>query len=840
MSTVEKSMFPQVNAAEESTYKTVMFSPQVKPSLTVQYRDVTRHYTLTAPQVTIGRNNKNDIVIPIETVSRQHALLTLTPQGYMLTDQNSSNGLLHQGKRILSRQLANGDVIRIGDEMGNLATLTYHDLSRPAVSSVQQVRLSLDMPVITIGRTPDNVLRLNYPQVSGRHAVIRREGNQAMIEDLGSTNGTFIGGQRLQPRQPVAIPPGENIQVAGYQLVFQDNLIAETPGNTIRIDAVSLSKKVNKGNLVLLDNISLTIQPKEFVAIVGGSGAGKSTLMDALNGFRPASQGQILINGQDADENPGLLRNSLGYVPQDDIIHRNLTVEQALYYVAKLRLPKDTTDTEIEKRVAEVLEDVEMTGRRKVEVSRLSGGQRKRISIAVELLAKPNLFYLDEPTSGLDPGLDKRMMFLLRRLADQGRTIILVTHATSNITVCDKVVFMAPGGKLAFFGSPQDALNFFGVKEFADIYSTLEQNPESAARWAEKYRQSEYYRHYIGAPQANLAVNRSAPTAKGPAVVKPARAKKAASTQAKVSGWRQFWILTRRYIQLLRQDRINLLVLLLQAPIIGLVLALVAGDNIFQAGKAPIQTQRVLFILAIVAVWFGTSNAAREITKENAIYLRERLVNLKVMPYIMSKVAVLSVLSLIQSVTLIGIVMLRCGVPTTGAFLPAPLELIIGTWLTTMGGVGMGLLISALVSNTDKAGSIVPILLVPQIILAGLIFPLEGPSQYLSYVTISKWSIESLGTSANLNNLYYNTIQTAAAAAGVSVEQAAKTVTGPFDPNNYDNNPSITKDYSGNVQLDSRRDHLLGRWGGMVGMFLVLLALTTFFQKRKDRAWTKR
>jgi len=840
VSTVERSEFPQVTAADDAVFKTIVFSPLAKPTLSVQYHNATRHYTLGAPQLTIGRHSKNDIVIPIETVSRQHALLTLTPQGYYLTDQNSSNGLLYQGKRIPSRQLVDGDVIRIGDELGNLATLTYHDHSRPAVTSVQEVKLSPVTPFVTIGRTSDNALRLNYPQVSGHHAVIRREGPQAVIEDLGSTNGTFVRGQRLHPRQPVAIQPGEKIQVAGYQLVFQGDLVAETPGNTIRIDAVGLSKSVNKGNLVLLDNISLTIQPKEFVAIVGGSGAGKSTLMDALNGFRPASQGQVLVNGQDTEENPDLLRNSLGYVPQDDIIHRNLTVEQALYYVAKLRLPKDTPDAEIEKRLVEVLEDVEMTARRKVEVSRLSGGQRKRISIAVELLAKPNLFYLDEPTSGLDPGLDKRMMFLLRRLADQGRTIILVTHATSNITVCDKVVFMAPGGRLVFFGSPQDALTFFQVKEFADIYSTLEQNPDSAVQWAEKFRQSEYYHRYIGAPQAALAATQQHQPQIAAAKEVKARKVKSASAQAKVSGWRQFWILTRRYVQLMRQDRVNLLVLLLQAPIIGLVLALVAGDNIFQAGKAPIQTQRVLFILAIVAVWFGTSNAARELTKENAIYLRERLVNLKVLPYIMSKVAVLSVLSLIQSVTLIGIVMLRCGVPTTGAFLPAPLELIIGTWLTTMGGVGMGLLVSALVSNTDKAGSIVPILLVPQIILAGLIFPLEGPSQYLSYVTISKWSIESLGTSANLNNLYYNTIQTAAAAAGVSVEQAAKTITGPFDPNNYDDNPSITKDYSGNVQLDSRRDHLLGRWGGMVGMFLVLLALTTFFQKQKDRAWTKR
>jgi hypothetical protein len=264
------------------------------------------------------------------------------------------------------------------------------------------------------------------------------------------------------------------------------------------------------------------------------------------------------------------------------------------------------------------------------------------------------------------------------------------------------------------------------------------------------------------------------------------------------------------------------------------VLALVAGDNIFADGKPPITTQRVLFILAVVAVWLGCANAAREITKENHIYLRERLVNLKIIPYIMSKVAVLSVLCLIQAVTLVGMIVLRSGTPPNGAFLPGWLELIIGAWLTTLGGMGMGLLVSALVSNTDKAGSLVPILLVPQIILAGLIFPLEGGAKVLSFATVSRWSIDSMGTAADLNRLYYQVVKsTPAGTQGVALSS-------PFDPENYDDYPSIDKDYSIGTYNETRRNHILKRWGTLAGMTMAFVVLAGIAQKRKDRAWSKR
>src|SRR5207245_1027548 len=212
--------------------------------------------------------------------------------------------------------------------------------------------------------------------------------------------------------------------------IYEGNQLTQyDESNFIRIDAQSL-KKIGNNNITLLNNISIVVPPRKFIALVGGSGAGKSTLMDALNGLRPAQQGKVLYNGQDYYRNIATFSTQLGYVPQDDIVHRDLTVERALYYAAKLRLPSDFTKEQIKWRIDEVLEDVDMTDRRNLLVSKLSGGQRKRVSIALELLANPGVFFLDEPTSGLDPGLDRKMMTLLRRLADRGRTVILVTHAT--------------------------------------------------------------------------------------------------------------------------------------------------------------------------------------------------------------------------------------------------------------------------------------------------------------------------------------------------------------------------------------------------------------------------
>ena len=831
---------PQSQMAADAGFGTMVIGPK-PPLLKIAYTDnnleIAKEFVLIQPEIRIGRAPENDIQIPIATVSRNHALLKGGPNGYSLHDLGGANGLMFNGQRFQERTLVDGDVIRIGDNYGNFVSLTYEDSARPAISQNISLQLDPSIQTITIGRAPDNFMRLDYPAVSAHHAVIRRQGYNATIEDLGSRNGTYVRGERVTAHRPVELKPGDAIQIASYQLNYQPGMIGHAAAEKVRIDAMHLRKAVNNNSLVLLNDISLTIQPKEFVALVGGSGAGKSTLMDALNGFRPAGEGAVLFNGDDYYRNFAIYRTNLGYVPQDDIIHRELPVERALYYVAKLRLPEDTSDAEIEQRVVEVLTDVDMLQRRNVPVFKLSGGQRKRTSIAVELLAKPNLLFLDEPTSGLDPGLDKRLMYLMRRLSDQGRTVILVTHATTNINVCDKVVFLGRGGKLCFFGTPQKALEFFDVREFPDIYTKLEETPTSADEWEARFRQSPYFQENIVQPQTSIpppSHPAPVPYAQGygaPGYPPPVQPGQRPLRSPAASAFHQFMILTRRYTELIIRDRVNLLFLVLQAPIIGIILGLVAGRGVFDFGQGHPASlaQQVSFMLAMSGVWLGTINAAREITKENAIYMRERLVNLGVLPYIASKVFVLAVLGLIQSFLLIIILAILSGLPGQGALFPSFMELIFSVWLTTLAGIGMGLLVSALSSNTDKAVSIIPIILIPQIILSGVIFNLSGPSKAFSYITITKWSLDSLGTTADLNRIFIESLddQSKLGFLGTGCDYG----NGIFNGNDYaDNVCTVNNDGT----VGSRAVHLFVRWFILILMTALFLYATYFVQKRKD------
>jgi ABC-type multidrug transport system ATPase subunit/pSer/pThr/pTyr-binding forkhead associated (FHA) protein len=799
-------------------------------------------------------------------VSRRHASLNLDDTGYTIIDEGSTNGLLYQGSLTPERRLVDGDVIRIDDELGNFVSLTYLDPARPAPKQVKDVRFAAGQQEVTIGRAPDNVIVLDHPQVSSHHAIIKRGPQGATVQDLGSTNGTYVRGQRVSH---APLQPGDMLQIALFQLVYQDDGLVQTDADTIRLDAIHLRKAVKKDTLVLLNTISLSIYPKELVAIVGGSGTGKSTLMNALSGFRPAPEGTVLFNGDDYYQNLAAYRNSLGYVPQDDIIHRDLTVEQTLYYAARLRLPRDMSAAEIAARVDTVLQDVEMSAFRSSEVARLSGGQRKRVSIAVELLSKPRLFFLDEPLTGLDPGISKRMMSMLRRLADKGQTVVLITHATSSITICDKLVVLGRGGRLCFYGTPQEALEFFEVDTFADIYAKLSQSATSSEEWEERFRQSAYYHDNVLKRIAEVAphtvqarLEDASQAATGPAATDGAwqsslapssgqrdiSAAKTAKQANKPSQLQQFVLLMRRYFTIMRHDSINLLLMLASAPIIGLIIALVANAAVFADGTPPSDAQRVVFLLAIASVFLGANSSAQELTREAPIYLRERLVSLRVMPYIMSKFVVLMLLSLVQSALLVGIVVLGTGLPPAGALLPGLLELLIGVWLTMLSGVAMGLLISSWAPNTDVAISIVPVLLVFQIMLAGLIFPLNGclrlseTSRFelcldaVSYPIVARWSTDSLGTTADLNRLYYQDMATAPPA----IRPLSLPMTLPnFDVADYSSRFQgyNEKSYSVEAHQQGRRVHLLGRWGVLVGLTMLFLIFASISQKRKDRIW---
>ncbi|GAC1651665.1 MAG: FHA domain-containing protein [Ktedonobacteraceae bacterium] len=758
----------------------------------------------------IGRDPSNDIVINRPTVSGFHAqiiregnsLVIVHPHPQKGTTANglSYNGQVYRGSTPFRKPLVRGDFFRIADEHGTFVTLTYNDGSGAVQEAVPEIKpFQLIGNVVTIGRAPDNMVVLNHPQVSGHHARLEKVGNDYKIVDLGSTNHVYVGVQLVRDQ---VLRVGNEIRIGPFKLTYTGTQLTQQDERSgIRIDALHVSKAVGNEKTIIINDVSFAIPARSFVAIVGGSGAGKSTLMDTLNGLRPAQQGKVLYNGQDYYQNLASFSTQLGYVPQDDIIHRDLTVERALYYAAKLRLPSDFTEKQIRQRIDDVLSDVEMTFRRKVLVSKLSGGQRKRVSIALELLADPNVFFLDEPTSGLDPGLDRKMMQLLRTLADRGRTIVLVTHATNNIKSCDFVCFLCRGGRLAYFGPPDEAKAYFGKSDFAEIYSTLEP-PDDTSRIPQeaeaRFRQSADFIKYVDEPlrrESARIPNAAAPVA---TVKQPKRG----------NPWKQFALLSSRYLELLGNDVGNLLILLLQAPVIGIILFLLTNPMAFSVGDTSdsllfcpphtstisgqsvsynnctdlynlLQTDQgqqyaqqnggvdalmsraevagggnaetTLFIIAFAAVMFGCINGAREIVKEAPIYKRERTVNLGIVPYMFSKIIVLGILCLAQSLVLAFLVSLKAPFPHS-TFLPPFLEIYITMALTSLAGLMLGLTVSALVPNNDRAMSIVPLVLIPQVIFSGIIFKLNNPIlQFLGAFFPARWAMAAMGSSVGIH-----------------------------------------------------------------------------------------
>ena len=779
--------------------------------------------------LTIGRAADNDIILTSRFVSAYHARIEPDETAHHISDSGSTNGLLFEGRRLPAHEklrLADGDILRIGDAAtGGFVTMTYHNPQVPQVPRGDRTARHVTLPdgdgMVTIGRS-GNMIELDNPQVSRRHATIEARNQHHVLRDIGSTNGTFVNGRQVSEHE---LRAGDIIQIGAFKFVYDGRTLAEyDQRGALRIDANNLWREVAIGNRrrVILHDVSLTIAPREFVAIVGGSGAGKSTLLNALSGLTPADRGEVLVNGDRLYANLNAYRTMIGYVPQEDILHRALPAGDALTFVAQLRLPADMAAAEVTQRINRVLDDVEMAAQRDTPIERLSGGQRKRVSIAAELLADPSLFFLDEPTSGLDPGLEKKLMYTLRRIADSGRTVVLVTHATANIAQCDLVAFMADG-RLVFYGPPADAPAFFQVagSAFADIYTKLEgyatpsehaawtvvqrdllpefhaweqahpdaAAPTLAALWEAKFRATPRY--------AQLVAARLAPTPGGAARTTQATA---GDRMVRRSLLRQTGVLTRRAAQLLLTDRRNLAILLLQAPLIGVLLALVARADAFVGeGAYASEAKKILVMLASVAVWFGILNAAREIAKERPVLQRERLAGLRIAPYLFAKLGVFSLLIVIQGLMLLALLALRVVLPEHGVVLPAGIELLITTTLTSFAGLAFGLAISAFATTPDRAISLVPIALIPQILFAGVIFSLgDGITiqRLLSWLTISRWAMDAYGATIDLNAL-------------------------PFAPGMLPL-PHAPAEYTPSVP------HLLGRWGMLLGYAAVCLLLAAW------------
>jgi ABC-type multidrug transport system ATPase subunit len=833
---------------------------------------VGREYLLANRVTTIGRSASSDIVIGDPRTSRRHVEIVQDNGLFWAVDAGSANGFYVNDQQVQRAQLQAGDIITIG-----LVRMAFHlglpptPGNRQAVAmpvstvmldpqAINQVLnqanlgpgpalidenylLHIDLrarPLSSFGRDQaGNELFLDNPQVSRRHLQISNHNGVFTATDLNSTNGTYVNGQRIQS---VSLNDGDILNIGPYRFMFAQGFLHRNQEDEgVRIDVLNLSKQVTPA-LTLLQNMTFTILPREFVAIVGVSGSGKSTLMDAISGVRPATGGTVLYNKAEYYNQMEVYQSSIGYVPQDDIVPTELTVNKALYYAARLRLPQDTTEAEIRERLDEVIDDLDLELRQDTPIQLLSGGQRKRVSIGSELLSKPSLFFLDEPTSGLDPGLEERMMQFMRKLADQGRTVVLITHATQNVELCDKVLFLARGGYMAFYGSPREAFAYFGVERFSEIYVKLEQEA-SPAEWAARFSGSAYYTRNVVSrlraisSEANHFGALHLPDEGSRGLEMPPTTPPAVFRQSRraLSGPRQFFLLVRRYFEILTKDRKNLLILLLQSPLIALMLTLVFNRNDFgRPGGDYGSAKTLVFLLIIVAVWLGTSNAAREIVKEASIYRRERRIGLKLGPYILSKLTVQTGLILLQIAILVGIVWAGLGLGTPSVESMGYLYLTLV--LTALAGVTLGLLISAMTSNSDRATSFVPVVLIPQIIFSGAVVALErmgAIGDWFSNLMISKWGYQAAGRILSLDTIPSTRVRF----NGPPPDQAGRIEalfpgSLSFDQRTFDWYliPKRNLEFNTDVFL---------QWGILVLFVLAGLGLILLFQLRKDRRYTR-
>ncbi|MEK6274491.1 MAG: ATP-binding cassette domain-containing protein [Actinomycetota bacterium] len=665
--------------------------------------------------------------------------------------------------------------------------------------------------LVHIGRAPENDIVVDDVLVSRKHAELR--GNPVSgyeLVDLGSHNGTFVNGVRIEKAQL------EQLDVVGIGRA-QFRLVGDSLEEYVDTGEISFEARgvtVRLDGHVLVDGVGISLHERALLGIVGPSGCGKSTLLHALSGRRPATSGTVLYDGLDLYDHYDELRSRIGFVPQDDVLHRELRAEALLEYAAELAFPPDVSAAERSQRVDEVLLELGLADWRDLRVDQLSGGQRKRISVALALLTKPSLLFLDEPTTGLDPGYERTLMELLRGLADGGRTVIVVTHSVQSLRLCDRTLVLALGGKPAYFGPPQLAPTYFGRDDLQQVFQEL-----SAGRdvdWAARFREHpDHDRYGADTGEAPVVEERPVPLAerRGP--------------------WlRQFKTMTRRNVELLASDRRNLALLALQAPALGLIMlvALPAGQLSAPPDGALRVAARgglVLLTLVMAATWLGASNAVREIVRELPIFRRERALGISISAYLSSKALVLGTVVVLQALVLVALAAARQGGPFDAVALGWPwLELAAAVAAAGLAAMALGLLVSALSGRVERAMTILPVLIVAEVILGmGGISPemVSKPViKQLSYVAGTQWGFSAAASTAGLNDLeplngLSRTVPT------LELSDPTKAAQG------------FAKAYRG----EARWDHTATAWGtsmlALLGLTVVTLAGAGLALRRADR-----
>ncbi|MGW7276399.1 FHA domain-containing protein [Streptomyces sp. NPDC054864] len=597
-----------------------------------------------------------------------------------------------------------------------------------------------------IGRALENELVVSDLQVSRHHAEFTATPDGRFeIHDLGSHNGTYINGQPVAKSGTALIGPNDIVSVghSTFRLVG-DRLEEFVDTGEISFSARHLTVTVDGGKDILKD-VSFGVPEKSLIAVIGPSGSGKSTLLKALTGYRPANKGDVLYDNRNLYKQFAELRQRIGLVPQDDILHKELTVKKALKYAAKLRFPSDTSEQEREQRIGEVLRELKLDIHKEKKVTSLSGGQRKRVSVALELLTKPSLIFLDEPTSGLDPGMDRDVMQLLRGLADDGRTVLVVTHSVAELAICDKLLVMAPGGSVAYFGPPEEALNFFGYQTWADVFSAFENYRDYD--WAGRWKGSQHYQMYAADIDAVAAQSVHMPP---PQAIRP----------PKPQGWgSQLWTLIRRYTSVIASDKGFMGLMVILPAVLGIVSVVIPADFGLAPPKPPSKFNgdagTIMLILAVGMCFSGAANSVRELIKERVIYERERATGLSRSAYLMSKVIVLGVITALQGVIICGIGFATRDMPEEGLIMPPAAEIclvIIALGFTSM---MFGLVISSLVKTSEKTMPLLVMFAIVQVVFTGVLFQVYGSPglEQFAWLMPSRWAIAGAGATLDLAHL---------------------------------------------------------------------------------------
>jgi ABC transport system ATP-binding/permease protein len=622
-------------------------------------------------------------------------------------------------------------------DVSNLAT-RFVKLLSPRSSSAAGTAGAM-----TIGRAAENDIVVSDVLASRQHATLVPTPLGTEIRDT-SVNGTFVNGIRVGS---AILTEDDVVTIGNVDLVFRDGTLVKRSEAATRTGGLEVRgvKYVVDSGKQLLDDISLTARPGTLTAVIGGSGAGKSTLARLIAGYARPTSGSVSFEGHDIHAEYASLRSRIGMVPQDDVVHRQLTVNQALGYAAELRLPPDTSKADRAKVVAQVLEELDLTKHADTRVDKLSGGQRKRASVALELLTGPSLLILDEPTSGLDPALDHQVMTMLRQLADAGRVVIVVTHMLSYLDTCDQLLLVAPGGKTAYCGPPDQIGEAMGTTNWAKIFTKVGADPEEANR--RFLAQSEAQRR----PQKVMRAKADEPGDLGETV--------------RTSVRRQISTIARRQVRLVVSDRAYFVFLALLPFILGALSLTVPGNTGFHvAGPhagTPDESAQILSLLLPAAAFMGTALTIRDLVGERAIFQREQAVGLSTTAYLLAKTAVFCGFAILQSAITTMIVVVGKGAPTRGAVVlghssfAATFELFTTVAATCVTSAILGLAISSLVRSTEQIMPLFVVSVMAQLVLCGGMVPVTGRLglDQLSFAMPTRWGYTAAASTVDLRTL---------------------------------------------------------------------------------------